>query len=226
MFPILISLLQRFSLGTHEGLVRRCLRHLETITSAMSKEVVDDVHLAASTSRLVQNIVRNVKQTLIRVQQPGTGSAGPSREHSRPQSPRDHETSTEPPPQQAHAINLAQLGQEYYINDPLAGIQARPMAELASQTFVPPPNFNGDGPDLDAALPDDSHLDASMAFSSMDWFALPLDNLWHNDEATVDQGFGGIGPTVGTRDMLEVITNQDYNQMQWNGSQAFGFGNL
>lgn len=192
----------------------------------MSKEVVDDVHLAASTSRLVQNIVRNVKQTLIRVQQPGTGSAGPSREQSRPASPRDPESSIEQQPQHAQALSLAQFSQEYYTNDPLAGIQARPMAELASQTFVPPPNFNGDGLDLDSALPDDSHLDPSMAFSSMDWFALPLDNLWHNDEATVDQGFGGIGPTVGTRDMLEVITNQDYNQMQWSGSQTFGFGNI
>ncbi|KIX08780.1 uncharacterized protein Z518_03437 [Rhinocladiella mackenziei CBS 650.93] len=216
--------LKRFSLGTHESLVRRCLQQLETVTSAMSKEVVDDVHLSSSTSRLVQNIVRNVTQTLIRVQQPGTGSAGPSREQSRPQSPHGHnEPATENQQPPVQAMNLTPLSPEHHdIRDPLAGIQARPMAELESQVFVPPPNFNGDGQDLDPTLPDDANLDPAMGNFSMDWFALPLDNLFHNDEATVDQGFGGIGPTVGARDMLELITNRDYNQMQWNGSQSFG----
>jgi hypothetical protein len=192
---------------------------------AMSKEVVDDVHLTSSTSRLVQNIVRNVKQTLIRVQQVGNGSGGPSREHSRPQSANSNDGNHEAHQQQAQAINLNQFNATFHMDDPLAGIQARPMAELASQMFVPPPNFSGDGQILDSALPEDSHLDPAMTLS-MDWFALPLDNLFHNDEATVDQGFGGLGPTVGTRDMLEVITNRDYNQMQWNSNQTFGFGNL
>lgn len=193
----------------------------------MSQEVVDDVHLASSTSRLVQNIVRNVKHTLIRVQQTGTGSAGPSREQSRPQSPHGKEGNTDAQQQHAstQAINLNHLNTDFYMDDPLAEIQARPMAELTSQMFVPPPNFGGEGQLMDSALPDDSHLDPSMTLS-MDWFALPLDNLFHNDEATVDQGFGGIGPTVGTRDMLEVITDRDYNQMQWNGNQTFGYGNI
>lgn len=190
----------------------------------MSEEVVDDVHLASSTSRLVQNIVRNVKQTLIRVQQVGGGSGGPSREQSRPSSPRGNETSNEQPQPPNQATTLGHMDTDFYMNDPLAGIQARPMAELASQMFVPPPNFSADSHGLDPALPDDSQLD--MAFSSMDWFALPLDNLFSTDETTVDQGFGGIGPTVGTRDMLEVITNRDYNQMRWNGQQTFGYGDL
>ncbi|KIW21589.1 hypothetical protein PV08_02169 [Exophiala spinifera] len=219
--------LKRFSLGTHEALVRKCLQRLEQITVSMSQEVVDDVHLASSTSRLVQNIVRNVKRTLIRVQQTGTGSAGPSREHSRPQSPHGKEAITEPQQQQAsnQHINLNHLNAGFYTDDPLAEIQARPMAELTSQMFVPPPNFGGEGQLADSALPDDSHLDPAMTLS-MDWFALPLDNLFQDDDATVDQGFGGIGPTVGTRDMLEVITDRDYNQMQWNGNQTFGFGNV
>ncbi|EXJ84001.1 hypothetical protein A1O3_04668 [Capronia epimyces CBS 606.96] len=220
--------LKRFSLGTHEALVRKCLRQLEKIIVAMSKDYVDDVHLCSSTSRLVGHIVRNVKQTLIRVQQPGTGSAGPSREHSRPQSPNGHAYAHDTSSDHHHhvqAMDVIRQSPELYLNDPLAGIQARPMAELASQTFVPPPDCNGSGHELDPAL-DDSSLDPTMANFSMDWFALPLDNLWHNDENTVDQGLGGIGPTVGTRDMLEVITNQDYSQMQWNGDQTFGFNNL
>lgn len=223
-------MLQRFSLGTHEALVRKCLQQLEKIIVAMSKEYVDDVHLSSSTSRLVGHIVRNVKQSLIRVQQGGTGSAGPSREQSRAQSPHahDHDSSSHHLQQQQqqqqadHAMNVLQQSPGFYLNDPLAGIQARPMAELSSQTFVPPPNFLGSGDELDSAL-DETSLDPTIANFSMDWFALPLDNLWHNDGITVDQGLGGIGPTVGARDMLEVITNQDYNQMQWNGDQPFDY---
>ena len=204
-------------------MVRECLDQLEKITTEMSKQVVDDVHLSASTSRLVTNIVKNVKQTLIRVQLPGTGSAGPSRDQSRPQSPQGSGQETA---QSSHSVpvpatTLAQkLSPGWILKDPLAGIEAKPMAELESHMFVPPPNMVVDGDILDHALPVDSNLDPSMTDFS-DWFALPLDNLWHNTDATVDNGFGGIGPTVGRQDMLEVITNQDYSQMQWNG----GFNN-
>ncbi|EXJ65909.1 uncharacterized protein A1O5_10885 [Cladophialophora psammophila CBS 110553] len=227
--------LKRFSLGTHEGLVRKCLQQLDQITELLSKEVVDDVHLASSTSRLVQNIVRNVKQTMIRVQHPGTGSAGPSREQSRPQSPHlhgpdganDHSQQQQQQQQQQlpQASNSIQPKLEFYVNDPLAGIQARPMADLDSQTFVPPPNFGGDH-DIDFPLPDDVNMGSTMAdLTGGDWLALPLDNLWGGDEAIVDQGFGGIGPTLGGRDLLEAITNRNYSQMQW-GSHTFGYGNM
>ncbi|KIW33165.1 uncharacterized protein PV07_00036 [Cladophialophora immunda] len=233
--------LKRFSLGTHEGLVRKCLQQLDQITELLSKEVVDDVHLASSTSRLVQNIVRNVKQTMIRVQHPGTGSAGPSREQSRPQSPHPHghDGANEQQQQQPHhhhhqhhqqqqplpqASSSIQPKLEFYMNDPLAGIQARPMADLDSQTFVPPPNFGGEH-DIDFPLPDDVNMGSAMSDITGDWLALPLDNLWGGDEATVDQGFGGIGPTLGGRDLLEAITNRNYSQMQWGGN-TFGYGNL
>ncbi|KAJ9604202.1 zinc finger transcriptional activator [Cladophialophora chaetospira] len=216
--------LKRFSLGIHEELVRKCLQRLERTTELLSEQVVDDVHLASSTSRLVQNIVNNVKQTLIRVQISGTGSAGPSREQSLPASPHGHDGTNDPHSQQQPlATHATQPNPNFFGTgpDPLAGIQARSMADLDSQTFVPPPNF-GD-PDLDFPLPDDVNLGSTMDLAGGDWLALPLDNLWGGDEATVDQGFGGIGPTLGGRDLLEAITNRNYNQMQWNGSQTFGF---
>ncbi len=98
------------------------------------------------------------------------------------------------------------------------------MADLDSHTFVPPPNFEDH--DLNFPLPDDVNMGTGMDFVGGDWLALPLENLWGADEASVDQGFGGIGPTLGGRDLLEAITNRNYNQMQWNGSQAFGYGNM
>jgi hypothetical protein len=193
----------------------------------MSEQVVDDVHLASSTSRLVQNIVGNVKQTLIRVQIPGTGSAGPSREQSGPPSPHAHDGANDQHPQQQPLTSQSmQPKLDFYGTgpDPLAGIQARSMADLDSQTFVPPPNF-GDH-DMDFPLPDDVNMGSTMDLAGGDWLALPLDNLWGGDEATVDQGFGGIGPTLGGRDLLEAITNRNYSQMQWNGNQTFSYGNM
>jgi hypothetical protein len=209
--------------------VRKCLQRLEKITDLLSEQVVDDVHLASSTSRLVRNIVGNVKETLIRVQVPGTGSAGPSREQSAPASPQTHGhqgVGDEHIQQQSAATNsMPQKVLPYGTGpDPLAGIQARPMADLDSQTFVPPPNF-GDA-DMDFAMPLDDHLGSTIDFTGGDWLALPLDNIWGADEATVDSGFGGIGPTLGGRDLLEAITNSNYNQMQWNGNQTFGYGSV
>ena len=205
--------------------MRKCLQRLEKITDLTSEQVVDDVHLASSTSRLVQNIVGNVKQTLIRVQIPGTGSAGPSREQSGPPSPHGLDGANDHRVPQPLAANSVQPKLEFYGTgpDPLAGIQARSMADLDSHTFVPPPNF-GDH-DLDFPLPDDVNM-GSMDLVGDDWFALPLENLWGAEEATVDQGFGGIGPTLGGRDLLEAITNRNYNQMQWSGGQTFGYGNM
>lgn len=54
-----------------------------------------------------------------------------------------------------------------------------------------------------------------------DWFALPLDNFFSTDpaQAPVNQGFGGIGPTVGSKDMLEFITNEQYDR--WDGGNGF-----
>jgi hypothetical protein len=97
------------------------------------------------------------------------------------------------------------------------------MADLDSQTFVPPPNFDHE---IDFQMPDDVNMGGPMdQFAGGDWLALPLDNLWGNDGATVDQ-FGGIGPTLGGRDLLEAITDRNYNQMQWNGDPVFGYGNM
>ena len=70
-------------------------------------------------------------------------------------------------------------------------------------------------------------IDPSIDFPNFadDWLTLPLENFGTaehggNNNMTVDQGFGGIGPTVGNQDMLEIITNQRYMNQQWNGYTA------
>lgn len=88
------------------------------------------------------------------------------------------------------------------------------MADLMDQTFIPPPNFNFQTNDFDPFM-DDASLDQSMLSENpADWITMPLDVLINSGDTNVDQGFHSIGPMVGSRDMLEVLTNQDYNVMQ------------
>lgn len=136
--------------------------------------------------------------------------------------------------------------------DPLAGIQAQSMRDLSNITYMPPLNYNAymtgnhsvgaDHLDGGAATGTETgtrtvggeiNTDNNTAgdFGSTgavdnlgDWFALPLDNFFASDTAVpVQQGFGGIGPTVGSKDMLELITNQQYDQ--WTrGASGNGMG--
>ena len=97
------------------------------------------------------------------------------------------------------------------------------MSDFVDQTFIAPPNYNFQTNEFDFI--DDSSLDHSMLSENpADWVTMPIDGLMNmgSGDANVDQGFHSIGPMIGSRDMLEVLTNQDYNaglqdfsQMAW-----------
>lgn len=206
--------------------VRISLELLERATGIIASTVVDDVHLANQTSKLVNVSIVNIKKTFIRVR-PGNGSAAASREGSRQQTPHhQHE--------QEQTVNAGRAGPSQgqdYTNrrvhamptDPLAAIQSHSMSDITNQ-FMPPPNynFNINQPgftDNTLAIDPSMNLGSPTANWQTDWLALPLDRFIQESAGTnVDQGFGGIGPTVGGRDMLEIITDPQYNPAQWDGS--------
>lgn len=214
-------------MGNHERMVRKSIDLLERVTKLLTIEVVDDVHLSASTARMIEGILNKVKQTMIRVQKPVNTSGQPSREHSRATSPQrqaQHDNNHE----QHHRFDnhtqsfLNGLPTSTTGFDPLAGIEARPMAALMDKTFIPPPNYNFETNDFDAHLMDDTGIDRSVNSEQLaDWFTLPLDSITNKDGFRVDQGFHGIGPMVGQHDMLEMITQTqfDQNAMQWPGHE-------
>ena len=93
---------------------------------------------------------------------------------------------------------------------------------------MPPPNHANFYPHT--TMPNGVDANMANAMDTMfdpnntDWLTLPLDNLFNSSTAAVDMGFGGIGPTVGDRDMLELITNEQYDQ--WNMPNVnMNFGN-
>ena len=207
---------------------------LDSITDQLTLSVVDDVHLSARTAELVKMLSSHLRAKFIRLQAPNSGSAGSSRENSRHQTPHRQQD-----PASSHQAFVSQPGQQpgqqparTAINnqfvfsqdvprlpDPLADIQAQSMSDLANITYMPPLNYNAymNGDEGVEQNPTDF---ATGVDGLGDWFALPLDNFFSTDPAPVHQGFGGIGPAVGSKDMLEFITNEQYDR--WDGGDGMG----
>jgi hypothetical protein len=176
--------------------------------------VVDDVHLSNQTSNLVKLIVANIQKTFIRVQAPANGSENVSHVSSRQHTPHheEHEAPRYSSVSHTRATSGARRAGNHLRGDPLAGIPAQPFAEISS-AFMPPPNFVTLSNGFDQSMP----IDPTMGLDdwNADWLTLPLNNFFDSTTGSVDQGFGGIGPTVGDKDMLEILTNQQYKP--WNG---------
>jgi hypothetical protein len=212
--------------------VRESLTLLDSITDHLKRSVVDDVHLSARTAELVKMLSSHLRAKFIRLQAPTGGSTGSSRENSRhhtphrqQEQPSSHQQFVGPQgPQSAEPALNNQFAFNHELprlRDPLAGIQAQSMSDLTDITYMPPMNYN--------AYMDGNHgVEQSPADFGPgvddpgDWFALPLNNFFTTDPAPVHQGFGGIGPTVGSKDMLEFITNEQYDR--WDGVSNFGRG--
>jgi hypothetical protein len=211
--------------------VRETLTLLDSITDNLTRSVVDDVHLSARTAELVEMLSSHLRAKFIRLQAPNGTSARSSREHSRQQTPHRQQDQSEPRPdvvnQSGHRMARSSLGDAFVfgpelprLQDPLAGIQAQSMSDLTNITYMPPMNYDqymGSNTTVDQQSA--SEFGHSVDGLS-DWFALPLDNFFSTDPAPVHQGFGGIGPTVGSKDMLEFITNERYDR--WDGDMTMG----
>ena len=195
-------------------MVRKLLGLLDDVCLLLARDVVDDVHLCAQTSVLIQSIVQHVRNTMIRVANPANTSGAPSVDQSRAQTPH-HPGLNEAGQQTQQLNNYAPTARPTYTNDPLANIPARPIADfMDNNTFIAPPNYNFQTNDFDNFMDNASLDESTMSDNPTDWLTLPLDGLMGQGDGNVDQGFHSIGPMVGSRDMMEVLTNQDYNVMR------------
>lgn len=171
----------------------------------MTDQVVDDLHLSPHTARLILQLMGDVHSSMIRIPKPG------SRGQSRHMSPQLN--------QQGPAVPYSDSDQDS--PDPLSQI---PMADVNNQSFMPPPNFDASAT-FDTNMNFDN-MDPAMFGSGEDWISLPIDNLFGLDTTQVNQGYGGIGPTFGDRDMLSLLTDTQWDQNQSGMPQGFAtFGN-
>lgn len=176
---------------------------LREMTKRMSVQVVDDVHLGPHTARLIMQLMEDVHSSMVRIPKPG------SRGQSRQMSPQ-------PQPAQQSTVSY---GSDQESPDPLGQI---PFADYANQTFMPPPGFDNSS-NYDTNMNFEANVDPALFPSSDDWISMPIDNLLNLDASTVNQGYGGIGPTFGDRDMLSLITG---TQLDQNGSLGSGLPNF
>lgn len=187
--------------------MRKTFKLLKDMTKKMSVQVVDDLHLSPHTARLILQLMEDVHSSMIRIPKPG------SRGQSRHISPQPNPTG----PGMSYSV-----ASEQESPDPLAQI---PMVDFNNQSFMPPPNFGSLGT-FDANM-NFENMDPAMFGSSEDWISLPIDNLFGLDGTQVNQGYGGIGPTFGDRDMLSLLTDTQWDQNQNGTSQSFpGFGRM
>ncbi|KAK5078339.1 zinc finger transcriptional activator [Lithohypha guttulata] len=183
--------LKLLSLGNEERAVRAVFRLLKETTKRMSEQVADDVHLAAHVARLIQKLMEDVHGSMVRIPKPG------SRGQSRHISPQPHNTTMSYTSDQESPDPLGQI----------------PMADYANQTLMPPFGLENSA-SYDANMIFDANVDPSLFSSGDDWIGMPLDNLFDLGDDTVHTGFGGIGPTLGNRDMLSLITGSHLDQNQ------------
>jgi hypothetical protein len=207
-------MIQRLGFGLDMKLFRKSVDLLEGACKVLSEQVVDDVHLCAHTSELIQNILVDVKKTLIRVQKPPNTSGTNSRDQSLPPTGYNNMGGDGQGGHRHFDKALPTLPDPNY-HDSLPEVQAKPMSELMSQTFIAPPNYNFDTNQFDLIEIGSADEHSVLSDNPADWVAMPLDGLMNNGDGNVDQGFHSIGPMVGSRDMLELITNQDYTNQDF-----------
>jgi len=179
----------------------------------MNDQNVDDVHLGPHMARLLQHIMDDVQRKMIRVPKPG------SRAQSRQMTPQPN------PAQQAQGTNSSDYA--VFDSDSPDILGTIPMVDFTTQTFMPPPNFDPLAT-FDTAMDFDTNMDPALYTTNDDWISLPIDNLFNLDSntATVNQGYGGIGPTFGDRDMLSLITGTHLDRNQGNPSMPQNFSNF
>lgn len=209
------------------------LRIVDETTTNLRDMVVDDVHLASHSADLITRLTKHLRSKFSRFTLNPGGSESVSRDrtpaplHLQQQTPYQQRPNgavpLEPipeglPPQTfGYQFEGTPFQHSDGLHDLLGQIPTQPMAELENMadSYMPPPDYNTYISHMDVHGTTDPAGSASMIAEDSavpDWLAVPLNNFFDNSSMPVDQGFGGIGPTVGDKDMLELAMNSQYTR--------------
>ncbi|KAL9109855.1 MAG: hypothetical protein Q9227_005558 [Pyrenula ochraceoflavens] len=186
--------------GCTEPQFRESFALIEETTKHLRDMVVDDVHLASYSADLVSNLSKHMHKHCIRFSQPGQ-----SYPPSRGATPYDLRQEVQAPSSRMvtdttsttnHGFTIAQPQWAHAsFNDPLVDIGNM------TESYMPPPDFMTTT--LDHSMPRDVSL--MNGENGPDWCAFPLSGIINNSMQPVDQGYGGIGLTIGSKDLLSYI---------------------
>lgn len=237
--------LKLFSLGNEASQVRRSMKLIARTCELMEKQFVDDVHLSPPTAKLMLLLLENVQKNLIRVPKGSSRNQSrqisPSRVHSLSASHHHTQPHQQQQQQQHHLHKTARSFPETIDSQILSpSIDSESPDMLANiplahqdQSFIPP--FPISGPDsknfdVDMTYLDPASIDSSMfPMTNEDWISLPINHMFEvadsNNNAVVSQGYGGIGPVIGDRDVLGLLTGNAFDQQAWPTDTGYHPGN-
>ena len=192
----------------------------------MRSQAVDDVHIISQIAEFAAVLGTNVRSAMVRF----NTAAVPSGNTSRAPSSEPHLANgrIDPRIQQLPTLESNPLGwptdPALEGTDPLADISSQPIAGVFNQgSYMPPPNFdmfmngmdNGD-------MANDQGI--RNGFDEA-WFALPVLPLINNSDINVSYAYGGLGPTIGNKDILDVVTDE-HGGAQWPGNLTYTGANF
>ena len=214
--------------GAKEPQFREWVGLIEETTKHLREMVVDDVHLASYSADLVSSLTKHLRKHWIRFVKTTSSlpaSRGVTPFNARSETPQRNSHQAPFPGMHARAEAAADMDYNvdnsdwhrysaYDGSDPFVQLPPKSMNELPnlSESYMPPPEtyFAISGPPAANNIPSGEPMmngENTMA----DWMALPLNGIINNSMQPVDQGYGGIGLTIGSKDMLEYIGEPDYN---------------
>ncbi|KAF2873515.1 hypothetical protein BDV95DRAFT_627423 [Massariosphaeria phaeospora] len=221
---VAIILLKTFALGATEDDVAYSLGLLDRAVEALRTSIVDDVHVGNRFADLVETLTQRIRSRFVRLA--ANGSTGISRAGSRSPPRAGAQTPMMPPPNllpQQNPLGPSYGGMSYQgigtsiPGSPSLGISAsgratpnHPLWGITNETYdmnsnsisiMPPPGFNSNGYNWQQQAPPwgrDNNYE-------QDWLALPLDPLFNQYGADINQT--AMGPDVGGMDMLDILLN-------------------
>ena len=232
-----LTLTQCFIFGATEQDVREVLELIDRCVEGMRTQVVDDVHIISDIATYASVVTTNIRSKFIRIAAPGGGSGSASRDRTplRLTEPHGHSHLADQRSDQSHQYQHNSSGPFGYAFDSVNNHTVDPLADIPSQsldatlhlggTYMPPPNFNFFMNTLDGTENSQGLNTGMMNDSTIptDWFALRMDPIINSTNTNVSSGYGGLGPAIGDRDMLELLTNDEVDlhmgaQMQYNNN--------
>ena len=204
-------------------LVKKCV-------FAMRAQAVDDVHIISQIANFADTLVRNIGLTMVCVSFPGTLSGATSRDrtpaHSMEQTSSNLSMERISQQSQVYHNTAGQYGYNLDNNAAVDLTASHPLqAAMDMGSLMPPEQYNRFLNGLECSPMQDQNMNGNLMADGDPWFALGLDPLMNSSDKDVSNGYGGLGPVVGERELLDVLTI-DQSSTSWPAHMQFHDGNF
>ncbi|KKY21122.1 putative uv radiation resistance protein [Phaeomoniella chlamydospora] len=219
-----------FTFGAAESDMRETTELVKKCVFAMRAQAVDDVHIISQIANFADTLVRNIGLTMVCVSFPGTLSGATSRDrtpaHSMEQTSSNLSMERISQQSQVYHNTAGQYGYNLDNNAAVDLTASHPLqAAMDMGSLMPPEQYNRFLNGLECSPMQDQNMNGNLMADGDPWFALGLDPLMNSSDKDVSNGYGGLGPVVGERELLDVLTI-DQSSTSWPAHMQFHDGNF